>query len=78
MNPLLGVLPQSWEDFISHQLIPCPPLETQQKNVESIETTTGKIDATLAKIMQEIELLKEYRVALISEVVTGKVSVISE
>ena len=68
----------SWEDFISHQLIPCPPLETQQKIVESIETTTDKIDATLAKIMQEIELLKEYRVALISEVVTGKVSVISE
>lgn len=56
--------------------IPVPPLKTQQKIVESIETTTGKIDATLAKILQEIELLKEYRVALISEVVTGKISVI--
>ena len=57
-------------------IFPFPPLETQQKIVESIETTTGKIDATLAKVVQEIELLKEYRVALISEVVTGKISVV--
>jgi type I restriction enzyme, S subunit len=69
----LAILNQSQTKDIK---IPCPSLETQQKIVESIETTTGKIDATLAKIMQEIELLKEYRVALISEVVTGKVSVV--
>ena len=56
--------------------IPVPSLKTQQKIVESIETTTSKIDATLAKIVQEIELLKEYRIALISEVVTGKISVV--
>ena len=56
--------------------IPVPSLKTQQKIVESIERTTGKIDATLVKIVQEIELLKEYRMALISEVVTGKISVI--
>ena len=69
----LAILNQSQTKDIK---IPCPSLKTQQKIVKSIETTTGKIDATLAKIVQEIELLKEYRVALISEVVTGKVSVV--
>ena len=69
----LAILNQSQTKDIK---IPCPPLETQQRIVESIETTTGKIDATLAKVVQEIELLKEYRVALISEVVTGKISVV--
>jgi type I restriction enzyme S subunit len=56
--------------------IPYPPISKQIEISKSIETTTGKIDATLAKIVQEIELLKEYRVALISEVVTGKTSVV--
>ena len=69
----LAILNQSQTKDIK---IPCPSLEIQQKIVESIETTTGKIDATLAKVVQEIELLKEYRVALISEVVTGKISVV--
>ncbi len=71
-----GGQPNISQEVIRTLKIPCPPLKTQQKIAESIETTTGKIDATLAKIVQEIELLKEYRVALISEVVTGKISVV--
>ena len=71
-----GGQPNISQEVIRTLKIPCPPLKTQQKIVESIETTTGKIDATLVKIVQEIELLKEYRMALISEVVTGKISVV--
>ena len=35
----------------------------------------NEIDTLISKSQQEIELLKEYKTALISEVVTGKVDV---
>jgi hypothetical protein len=44
--------------------------------VQFIETETSKIDSTISKVKKEIELLKEYRTALISEVVTGKIKVV--
>lgn len=53
----------------------CPPVEEQQQIVQHIETETKRIDSTIQKIEKEIELLKEYRTALISEVVTGKIKV---
>jgi type I restriction enzyme, S subunit len=40
-----------------------------------IEDSTLKIDATISKIETEIELLHEYRTALISEAVSGKIDV---
>ena len=56
--------------------IPLPSLKEQEEIVCYIETETKKINATIFKIEKEIELLKEYRTALISEVVTGKIKVI--
>jgi restriction endonuclease S subunit len=50
--------------------------EEQNQIVQHIETETKRIDETISKIEKEIELLQEYRTALISEVVTGKVKVI--
>lgn len=47
----------------------------QQLIVQHIETETKRIDSTIYKIEKEIELLTEYRTALISEVVTGKIKV---
>ncbi len=47
----------------------------QLQIVQHIETETKRIDGTISKIEQEIELLWEYRTALISEVVTGKIKV---
>ncbi len=52
-----------------------PPLSEQQIIGETIDKKIDKIDITISKIEKEIELLKEYRTALISEVVTGKVKV---
>jgi len=52
-----------------------PSLKEQTEIVHYIETQTQRIDTTLSKIEQEIGLLQEYRTALISEVVTGKVKV---
>jgi type I restriction enzyme S subunit len=53
-----------------------PNKEEQSKIVHYIETETKRIDGTISKIEKEIELLAEYRTALISEVVTGKIKVI--
>ena len=43
--------------------------------IEKLNSKLEKLDETLKKSKQEIELLKEYKTALISEVVTGKVDV---
>ena len=52
------------------------PSETEQNQiVEYLDEQTQKIDSTIEKETQRIELLKEYRQSLISEVVTGKVDV---
>ncbi len=56
--------------------IPYCEISEQEKIVQFIETETAKIDSTVSKIEKEIELLREYRTALISEVVTGKIKVV--
>jgi type I restriction enzyme, S subunit len=52
-----------------------PPINEQQQIVHHIEAQTLKINNTIGRIEQEVSLLKEYRVALISEAVTGKIDV---
>jgi type I restriction enzyme, S subunit len=52
-----------------------PSYEEQQSIVQHIETECARIDAKKSKTEKLIELLTEYRTALISEVVTGKVKV---
>ena len=49
--------------------------EEQNQIVQYIETETALIDAKTKKTKKLIELQKEYRTALISEVVTGKIKV---
>jgi len=64
---------------ISHAVeffFPVPPLEEQRNIAGFIKTETRKIDSTIAKIENEIDLLQEYGTALISEVVTGKLKVV--
>lgn len=51
-------------------------LKEQQSIVRHIETECIHIDAKITKTQKLIELLTEYRTALISEVVTGKIKVI--
>lgn len=50
-------------------------LEEQKEIIEFLEIHDTKSNALVSKYEQEIELLKEYKTALISEVVTGKVDV---
>jgi len=53
-----------------------PPISEQQKIVEYLDEQTQKIDKTISIEEKRIELLKEYRQSLISEVVTGKRKVV--
>jgi type I restriction enzyme S subunit len=53
-----------------------PPLLEQQQIVEYLNTHTQEIDELISLELKKIETLKEYRQALISEVVTGKIKVV--
>jgi len=55
-----------------------PPLSEQQKIVEYLDEQTEEIDTLIHLEQNKIELLKEYRQSLISEVVTGKIRVCKE
>lgn len=55
-----------------------PPFPDQHQIAEYLDTKTQEIDSTTEKETQRIELLKEYRQSLISEVVTGKIDVRDE
>jgi len=66
----------NWNDFISLLAISFPKDKDEQLQVvQHIETETKRIDGSISKIEKEIDLLAEYRTALISEVVTGKIDV---
>ena len=56
--------------------IPIPKTEEQTAIVKFIEIETNRINSKITKTEKLIELLKEYKTALISEVVTGKVKVV--
>jgi len=55
-----------------------PPLHEQQEIAILLVRETGRIDVLIEKVNQSIELLHEYRTALISETVTGKIDVREE
>ena len=55
-----------------------PPVDEQDKIVNSLDCKTEQIDELIAAEGRKIELLKEYRQSLISEAVTGKIDVRNE
>lgn len=52
-----------------------PPEPEQQSIVRLLDEATGKIDALVDKTTQSIDLLREYRTALISAAVTGQIDI---
>jgi len=56
-------------------LLPLPPLSEQGAIVAYLDRETGKIDRLIQKVETAVEKLKEYRTALISAAVTGKIDV---
>ena len=49
-----------------------PPIEEQKSIITEIKTETQTIDTAIAKAEKEIELIREYKEAMISEAVMGK------
>ena len=56
-------------------LLVLPSYKEQTAIVAHIEKESARIDAKITKTKKLIELFKEYRTALISEVVTGKIKI---
>lgn len=55
--------------------IPLPPLHEQREITSYVSQRTAKLDALIAKSEQMIGVLREYRSALITDAVTGKIDV---
>lgn len=73
-----GGQPNISQDILKSLKIPCPPTKEQNEITEFIKSENDRVESIIVKTEQEIELLREYKTALISEVVTGKVDVRGE
>ncbi len=62
-------------NVIENLPVPLPPVLEQQAIAAFLDHETAKIDTLSAKVLTAIERLKEYRTALISAAVTGKIDV---
>lgn len=73
-----GIVEGFWrlytDDFYTI-VLPIPKLEEQAAILDYIKKEFSSIDLTIQKIEKEINLITEYRIRLISDVVTGKVDV---
>ena len=71
-------LPLYTKTDLNNTSIILPPLQEQQEIVDYLDRKTQQIDSQVERELQRIELLKEYRNSLISEVVTGQIDVRGE
>lgn len=75
MHSLRAAQPHLNREELGETIIAVPSFEEQKTIVQKIETECSAIEAKKAKTQKLINLLTEYRTALISEVVTGKIKV---
>lgn len=68
-------MPRASWNFIENLLIPFTTKKEQESIIKYIESEITKANNTISQIQQQNTLLKEYRTALISEAVTGKIDV---
>lgn len=62
-------------DFVKNYPIGLPPIDEQLEILEHIQEKSAEIDQAISRAQREIELMREYRTRLISDVVTGQVDV---
>ena len=60
-------------DIFGMQGLPQPPRDEQDRIVAYLDEQCAVIDAALAKLSREIELMDEYKASIISDAVTGKI-----
>jgi type I restriction enzyme S subunit len=78
MMAVSSAQPKLNKENIRQLKVVTPPIEEQNLIANHILIEKNRIETIITKTQQEIELLKEYKTALISEVVTGKVDVRDE
>jgi len=61
--------------LVKSVLLIVPPLPEQRAIADYLDRETARIDALMGKVEEAMERLKEYRTALISAAVTGKIDV---
>ncbi len=62
-------------DAIKSVFIPVPPLDEQERLVRAIEEETEELDSAIDRITKQIDLIRDFRSLLITDVVMGKVDV---
>lgn len=70
-----SAVPTLNRNLVHRLIVGMPPLQEQRETVEHIERALKIIDLAISRAEREIELMREYRARLISDVVTGKVDV---
>lgn len=73
----MGV-PHLFQSDIKKFIVILPPISEQREIVDYLDERTKLIDSTISIEERRVELLKEYRQSLISEVVTGKIKVTTD
>lgn len=53
----------------------CPTISEQKEIVNYLDSKTNEVDSVISKTEKEIALIKEYKSALINDIVTGKIDV---
>ena len=68
-------MPRASWGFIGNCIMPIAPSDEQRAIADFLDRETAKIDQMVAKVETAIERLQEYRTALITAAVTGKIDV---
>jgi type I restriction enzyme S subunit len=69
-----GTIPTISQEKIGNYYLFVPPIKEQDEIVELVNKHLEQTNLAINKIEQEIDLINEYRAALINEVVTGKIT----
>ena len=64
-----------YDDALLRTVVHLPPLAEQNLILQNLDSTVKKLNAVTAKAQRELELMKEFRVRLISDVMTGRIDV---
>lgn len=70
-----GGQPNISQDIIRSLRIPLPPINEQENILNHIKSETEFIYKIISKYQKQIDLIQEYKTALISKAVTGKIDV---
>jgi type I restriction enzyme S subunit len=73
-----STIPTMTQEGIGKLPFPQPPLPEQTAIAAYLDAETSKLDALVAKVEEAVERLQEYRSALITAAVTGKIDVRKE